>query len=128
MSQISPECCPLLIGSLPIASHSEATELIFDYTPEFPLWPQLPMYNEEGMILQYLEGFPGVDECEGKIFINGLSPSFDEAVLSFYEEYLAIAEGGGSMDGSRFVLTEKTAKGFFTFLDTAKKGRVHLSA
>lgn len=120
MPQISPECRPLLIGSLPLASHSQATELIFDYSPEFPLWPQLPMYKEEGMILQYLEGFPSVDECEGKTFINGLSPSFDAEILSFYEEYLMIAEGGGSMDGSRFELTEKTAKGFFTFLAAAK--------
>ena len=120
MPQISPECRPLLIGSLPMADHKEATELIFDYTPEFPLWPQLPMYKEEGMILQYIEGFPGVDDCDGKTFINATSSSFDEEILSFYEEYLLIAEGGGSFDGSRFELTEKTAKGFFTFLDAAK--------
>ncbi|MFT5726456.1 MAG: hypothetical protein ACI8PB_000577 [Desulforhopalus sp.] len=121
MSRIYPECRPLLIGSLPIADHNEATELIFDYTPEYPLWPQLPMYKEEGMIQQYLEGFPCVGECDGKIFIDGSSASFDAEILSFYEEYLSIAEGGSPLDGSRFELTEKTAKGFFSFLSAAEK-------
>ncbi len=121
MSRIYPECRPLLIGSLPIADHSEATELIFDYTPEYPLWPQLPMYKEEGMIQQYLEGFPCVDECDGKTFIDGASASFDAEILSFYEEYLLIAEGGSPLEGSRFELTEKTAKGFFSFLSAAEK-------
>ncbi|WP_458778166.1 uroporphyrinogen decarboxylase/cobalamine-independent methonine synthase family protein [Desulforhopalus sp. 52FAK] len=120
MSQISPQCRPLLIGSLPMSDHGEATELIFNYTPEFPLWPQLPKYNEEGMILQYLEGFPAVDECDGKLFIDGTSSSFDAEILAFYEEYLMIAEGGAPLDGSRFELTDKTAKGFFSFLDAAK--------
>jgi hypothetical protein len=32
-----------------------------------------------------------------------------------------ITEGGGPLEGSRFELTEKTAKGFFTFLDAAEK-------
>lgn len=120
MSRIYPECRPLLIGSLPIADHSQATELIFDYTPEYPLWPQLPMYKEEGMIQQYIEGFPSVDECDGKTFIDGLSPTFDAEILSFYEEYLLITEGESPLDCSRFALTEKTAKGFFTFLSAAE--------
>lgn len=121
MSRIYPECRPLLIGSLPIADHNEAAELIFDYTPEYPLWPQLPMYKEEGMILQYIEGFPCVDECDDKTFIDGTNASFDAGILSFYEEYLLIAEGGSPIDGSRFELTEKTAKGFFAFLSAAEK-------
>lgn len=121
MSRIYPQCRPLLIGSLPIADHSEATELIFDYTPEYPLWPQLPMYKEEGMIQQYLEGFPCVAECDGKTFIDGSSASFDAEILKFYEEYLLIAEGGSPLEGSRFALTEKTAKGFFSFLSAAEK-------
>ena len=120
MSHLSPECRPLLIGSLPLADHSEATELIFNSTPDFPLWPQLPMYKEEGMILQYLEGFPAVDECDGKTFIDGTGETFDAEILSFYEEYLMITEGGAPLEGSRFELSEKTAKGFFTFLAAAK--------
>lgn len=119
MSQLFPECRPLLIGSLPLADHSEATDLIFEYTPEFPIWPQLPMYKEEGMIQQYLEGFPAIDDCDGKLFVDGNSPEFDAEVLSFYEEYLMISEGGAPLDGSRFTLSEKCAKGFFTFLEAA---------
>lgn len=123
MSQLSPKCRPLLIGSLPLTDHREAADLIFDYTPEFPLWPQLPVYKEEGMIQQYLEGFPAVDECDGKLFIDGTNENFDAEILSFYEEYLMIAEGGAPLDGSRFALSEKTAKGFFTFLELANKRR-----
>ena len=121
MSPIFPQCRPLLIGSLPIADHSEATELIFEYTPEFPLWPQLPMYQEEGMIRQYVAGFPSIGECDGKLFVDGTDAAFDAEVLGFYEDYLMITEGGGPLEGSRFELTEHHAKGFFTFIQAAEK-------
>ena len=88
MSQFLPHCLPLLIGSLPLKNHAEATELIFDYTPQIPLWPQLPVYKEEGMILQYVPGLPGLTEANGKIFIDTDSLSFEAELLSFYEEFL----------------------------------------
>ena len=36
------ECRPVLIGSLPLKDHGEAVRWVFDYTPEIPLWVQLP--------------------------------------------------------------------------------------
>jgi len=126
MSSFSPNCHPLLIGSLPLLDHTEATELIFDYTPRIPLWPQLPAYLEEGMILQYIPGFPGITRANGKIFIDTDSPTFEEELLAFYEEYLMIAEGEADLGGSRFQLSPDVAKGFYTFLTQAEKGREHL--
>ena len=37
-----------------------------------------------------------------------------------------LAEGEKSLDGSRFQLSEEVAKGFYTFLAAAEKGREHL--
>ncbi len=117
MQPFKANCLPLLIGSLPIDNHSQAMELILTHTPEIPLWPQLPAYKEEGMVPQFLPGMPGIDECDDTVFINGKGEKFDAEFLSFYEEYLMITEGGGSLEGSRFTLTTETAKGFFDFLE-----------
>jgi len=119
MSDFKPCCLPLLIGSLPLADHKEAAELIFQYTPEVPIWPQLPMYQEEGMVPQFLPGFPGVDECDGKIFINGEGEGFDAEFLAFFEDYLMVTEGAVGLEESRFALTPEVAKGFFEFIRLA---------
>jgi len=47
-------CLPVLIGSLPMDNHAEATKLVYKYTPEIPLWVQLPVFKEEGMLAQFL--------------------------------------------------------------------------
>jgi hypothetical protein len=90
MAEFRPNCLPLLIGSLPLDNHQQATELIFDYTPDIPIWPQLPVYKKEGMVQQFMPGLPGITIRDGKIFIDTQSPSFEEEVLGFYEEYLQI--------------------------------------
>jgi methionine synthase II (cobalamin-independent) len=119
MSDFTPNCLPLLIGSVPLDNHLEAAELIFKHTPEIPIWPQLPAFKEEGMIPQFLPGFPGVDECDGKSFINAEGEEFDMAFLAFFEEYLMVTEGGADLENSRFAITSNVAKGFFEFLKLA---------
>lgn len=126
MAVFKTYCLPLLIGSLPLESHQEATDLIFDFTPEIPLWPQLPVYKEEGMILQYVPGLPGLCRANNKIFIDTDNPSFEEEVLAFYEEYLLVTEGAAPLEASRFQLREDVAKGFFTFLAMAKSNNEQL--
>jgi hypothetical protein len=128
MRPFQANCLPLLIGSLPIDSHAKAMELILGYTQQIPLWPQLPVFAEEGMVRQFIPGMPGVDECDGTIFINGEGESFDADILSFYEEYLFITEGGGNLDESRFTLSTKTARGFFDFLEQTAAIQEKLSA
>ncbi len=121
MSQFLPQCLPLLIGSLPLKNHTEATDLIFEYTPQLPLWPQLPIYKEEGMILQYAPGLPGLTKVDDKTYIDTESSTFEAELLAFYEEYLMVSEGINSLDDSRFLLSPEVANGFYTLLAKAEK-------
>lgn len=128
MSLFQPYCLPLLIGSLPITSHKEATDLIFLSTPEIPLWPQLPIYKTEGMLQQFLPGLPCVIETGGKIFLDMENSTCEGEMLAFYEEYLGIVDGTLSLEGSRFHLACETAPGFYTFLETAQAKKASLVA
>ena len=116
MEHFKADSLPVLIGSLPMDSHKEATELIFESTPEIPLWAQLPKYPEEGMMEQFLTGMPGLVKNEGGSFIDSTSEDFDAEMLSFFEEYLAVSSGSQSLEESRFVFTPETGKGFQEFL------------
>lgn len=107
---------PLLIGSLPLNNHKEAIALVLDHTPDIPLWVQLPCFPEEGMIPQFLEGFPGYAEETGKNLVNTKSPDFDQEMLAFFEDYIALSESGEDLSGSRFALNGDRGKGFTEFL------------
>ncbi len=108
---------PVLIGSLPIDDHEEAVKLVFKHTPEIPVWVQLPTYKEEGMIAQFLSGFPGFVTEEDRAFIDIANEKFDDDLLEFYEDYLAVKEGQTDLDDSRFVLRTDTAGGFFALME-----------
>lgn len=116
MSRFLPRCLPLLIGSLPHDNHIEATRLIRQYTPELPLWPQLPVFPQEGMVRQFVPGLAGVTEKDGKLFIDSQSATFEAELLEFYEEYLNIIEGGMPLEESRFALSPEAAAGFYAFM------------
>lgn len=107
---------PLLIGSLPMDSHKDATKLVLDHTPDIPLWVQLPLYKEEGMINQFLPGLPGFTDEIGKNLLDTSKPEFDEEFLAFFEEYLSITESGADIGTSLFALSGTRAKGFVEFL------------
>lgn len=128
MSAFTPGCLPLLIGSVPLKDHRQAAEMIFSHTPEVPIWPQLPFYKEEGMIPQFIPGFPGVTEENGKLFIDSLADGFDEDFLSFFEEYIMVTEAGAELDSSRFALEESVGKGFYEFLQIAREKSEGLAA
>jgi hypothetical protein len=128
MSRFEPNCLPLLIGSLPLSDHEEAVRLILHYTPDIPIWPQLPAHREEGMLLQFLPGFPGKTEADGKVFIDTASAGFNAELLAFYEEYIMVTEGEAELETSRFALTQETAKGFFTFLQQTDLSPVPVTA
>jgi len=113
----------VLIGSLPIADHRQAIDLVFKYTPDIPLWVQLPVYPQENMIAQFLAGVPGVVRSRDRVFVDTSQSTFEDDLLKFYEEYLAITEGGSPIDGTRFVLTPETARGFFVLLDVMRSAR-----
>ena len=50
---------PIFIGSLPLDDHEEAVDWVFKFTPQIPLWIQLPNNPAEGMVHQYMPGLPG---------------------------------------------------------------------
>ncbi|CAN2041782.1 Methionine synthase [Candidatus Magnetomoraceae bacterium gMMP-15] len=121
MKNFKPNCMALLIGSLPIEDHEEATKLILKYTPDIPLWAQLPKHHEEGMIKQFLPGMPGLTVKDDKIFINAEGDEFENDLLKFYEDYMLALEDTEFLDTSRFALTQETAKGFFNFTKAVKE-------
>ena len=110
-------CLATLIGSLPLTDHGKASDLIMEYTPEIPFWAQLPVHKKEGMMVQFTPGLPGFSSDNGKGFVNTDSESYDNDLLEFFEDYMAVIEGKIELDTSRFALKKDSARGFFVFLD-----------
>lgn len=104
---------PTLIGSLPLGDHEAAIDMVLKYSPHIPIWAQLPAYPEEGMVRQFLPGLPGLVFTEDKFYIDSAGADFDADMLKFYEDYMAVTEGGEDLDDSRFALKSDTACGFF---------------
>jgi methionine synthase II (cobalamin-independent) len=116
-TRFTADCRVVLIGSLPLKDHREAIGLVAQYSPEIPLWVQLPANPAEGMIRQFIPGLPGLSDGAREAFVDTESEGFDESLLDFYAEYLAVTESGASLDLSRFALTSDVARGFFEFVD-----------
>jgi hypothetical protein len=110
-------CLATLIGSLPLTDHGKAGDLIMEYAPEIPFWAQLPVHKKEGMMVQFTPGLPGFSSDNGKGFVNTDSESYDNDLLEFFEDYMAVIEGKIELDTSRFALKKDSARGFFVFLD-----------
>lgn len=111
--KFSADGLPTLIGSLPLQNHEEALDLIFRYTGEIPLWPQLPSRPQERMLYQFMEGVPGLEQEGDKIFFNTASDAFQNELLSFFEEYLAVTEAGQDLLASRFAVSRDRAPGLY---------------
>jgi len=105
-----------LIGSLPLADHGLATDLILEHVPEIPFWAQLPVHREEGMMAQFSNGLPGMCNDNGKVSVNTASGNYDGQLLQFYEEYMGVVDGKIELDTSHFSMEEGTARGFFELL------------
>ena len=117
--EFCPRCLPLLVGSLPMDDHLKATQLMLKHTPEIPLWVQLPLHLEEGMVFQFSPGMPGRTTKENKdAYINTAGETFDQEMLAFYEDYFAVNQDLDLMENSRFALTTETARGFSVFMET----------
>lgn len=118
---LQPDCLPMLIGSIPLDDHPAASRLIMAYTPDIPLWVQLPVFEEEGMVPQFLPGLPGVVNRSGRRFIDTAAATFDDELLAFFEEYMAVSEEPNRLPASRFALTESTGRGVRALLDTLSR-------
>ena len=116
-----PNGLPVFIGSLPFAEHQEALKLVLEYTPEIPLWTQLPLHAAEGMVVQFTPGMPGLCANEDSVYVDTAGDDFESELTRFYEEYMAVVEENSDLSNSRFVLGKETAKGFFTFIENLKR-------
>ncbi len=130
--RFSADGLPVLIGSVPLTDHGQALKWIFDTTPEIPLWPQLPHNPCEQMMPQFAEGLPCIIEenltdPEGRILFDITRPGFEEEMLSFYEDYLAVVEDPSKLPGSRFQLSRERAAGLYLFTESLS-GRDNLAA
>lgn len=117
---MQPHCLPLLIGSLPLNDHRAASRLIMDHTPAIPLWVQLPVFEEEGMLLQFLPGMPAVVRLDRNFFIDTTAASFVDELLAFYEAYLIEEQHPDRLPDSRFALTDDAGRGVAALLDALK--------
>ena len=112
-------CLPCLIGSLPLTDYVQAAGLVWEHTPEIPLWVQLPKVPGERITQQFAAGMPGLAEEDGRAFIDTAHPRFDENLLNFYEEALALEGAAGGLDRSRFAMAPDSARGFFELIAQA---------
>ncbi|OEU53386.1 MAG: hypothetical protein BA868_09385 [Desulfobacterales bacterium C00003106] len=117
MSDFQPKARATLIGSLPTKDHDEALRIVMKHTPDIPVWVQLPVYPGEGLLTQFVSGLPGLCVSDDRMILDSSLPAFEEQLLEFYEEYLAVTEGITPLETSRFVLTSKSAPGFFLLRD-----------
>ncbi|MFO8111705.1 MAG: hypothetical protein R6T92_04260 [Desulfosalsimonadaceae bacterium] len=116
-TKFTPNALPAWIGSLPLTDHDAAVRLMLEYTPEIPIWIQLPHNPNEGMVAQFAPGMPGLDASGGKLRVDTGAEDFDSQLLAFFEEYMAAEGGELDAPDSRFALAKNIAPGFFTFLD-----------
>jgi hypothetical protein len=121
MNSFKPECLPVLIGSLPVDDHQQAGKLVLEYTPEIPLWVQLPSFKQEGMITQFLSGIPSLLTNGEKTYIDTSSMSYESELLEFYEAYMRVIDDQTNLENSIFALSSDDAPGFFTLMENLSK-------
>jgi len=110
---------PCLIGSLPLTDYAQAARLVWEHTPEIPLWVQLPKVPGESMTRQFAAGLPGLAEEGGRAFVDTAGPDFEKNLLGFYEEALALQDAVEILDRSRFAMAPAAAGGFFELIRQA---------
>ncbi len=113
---LQPDGRPMLIGSQPLEDHAQATRLVLAHVPEIPNWVQLPVFAQEGMVSQFATGLPGLTQGEGRTYVDSGAAGFDDQMLSFFEEFLAVVEERSPWETSRFALDARHARGFFELL------------
>ena len=115
---IEPECRATTIGSLPHTDVAEGTARIFEATPEIPAWVQFPKRTfQEGMMVQFTEGMPGLVQDGNRIYFDTAAPDFLDQLTEFYAGYLSVTENGDAAALERFGLSPGYAAGFTEFIN-----------
>jgi methionine synthase II (cobalamin-independent) len=104
---------PIGIGSLPHQDPFKASEVILNYFPESPYWPQLPSRDfKEGMLAQFTEGMPGVAMDGERVYFHSPfnpTPEWEKFYEASSEERL-----------DHFIIGRECASGFYTLLELLK--------
>lgn len=107
-----------LVGSMPHRDREYVISFILEHLTKIPCWPQLPAYQFEQMMNQYLEGLPGYDrQLVSQNIIPTNSSSFDDELYSFYADYFDVVEGRRDVLETRFGLGEESGRTFRTFVE-----------
>lgn len=104
---------PIGIGTLPYKDPVTASEIILNYFPESPYWPQLPLKDwKEGILIQYTEGMPGLVLNKEKTFFHTpFHPSLEWE--SFYE-------ASSQEDLENYSIGKEYGSGFYSLLELLK--------
>jgi hypothetical protein len=113
-----PHAAATLIGSMPHRDRHHVIDLILREISDIPVWPQLSAYEDERMMIQYLEGLPGLRNDAGHITVATDDTDFDSELLAFYQDYMEVEAGTLAIETSRFQMGELTGKTFLQFVRT----------
>ena len=120
-SPFEPRCLPTTLGSLPHTDIAQATALLLAHTPEIPAWVQLPKRAwHENMLVQYLEGLPGIVEENERVYFDTSRPGYDDALTDFFSRYLAV-ESDDTDALESFAITPERSVGFPALMEALPK-------
>lgn len=108
-----PNFLATAIGSVPYPDPEKAVDLVMANIPEAPIWPQLPALGmKEQMEIQYSEGLPCrvIDAVKARMFFQ-TDGDHSEEFATFYEQYMAAADEGGTGDFSGFAISPAYSAG-----------------
>ena len=107
---------PIAIGSLP---HCEAMKIVEKNFSEIPFFPQLTNVSKnEDMIIQVLEGFPGVNTEENQnLSINSEDDSFYTQLENFFTDYEEIIADSNSPLLDKYRIRENFSSTVYKFFE-----------
>ena len=76
------------------------------------------------MLVQFMEGFPGLDSDGDRLFFNSAAPGFQDEMVAFYEKYFAIEADATLLADSIFAVSEERAAGLYALARVAKDRRL----
>lgn len=110
------------IGSLPNSDVNSAMKIVEDNFSQIPFWPQLAKLSKnEDMIVQFLEGIPGLVEGADKIHLENESDEFFENLECFFMDYEEIISNNNFELLEKYAVSEKNSTTFKPFLKMVER-------
>jgi hypothetical protein len=96
MTSFQPACLPTALGSLPLVDPLEACQLMTEFFPAIPVWPQLPKRTYlENMYVQFSEGLPGIVVTDKHCYVDTFNT--EPGLEAIYTAYLSEDVDAGSI-------------------------------